>query len=70
MKRKVNAKIMRMCVLCKYWYDPTNAYITPAPLGKNIWEFEPNVKCKCLLKNTNTVSNSNCPKYECKFQIL
>ena len=57
---------IKKCAFRKYWYDPTNSAIAPAP-GIGMWNYEQGVKKKCSMKNDlQTVSNSTCNKFQCK----
>lgn len=63
---EINIRIVKKCAFCKYWYDPTNSAISPKSPKTNHWEFDPNVKSKCLKKNIEVFSRNSCSKYECK----
>ena len=56
----------RMCVFCKYWYDPTNESISPKAPQIGLWEYDEKAKRKCLKSGLNMSSKAFCGKYECK----
>ena len=58
-----------VCAFCKFWYDPTNAHIAPKFPKSNIWEYDPNAKCKCLKCNSDKYAYLSCPKFECKVNV-
>ena len=63
----INVKSSKYCAICKYWYDPTNAYITPHNPVMNMWKIEKTAKCKCLLRAGGEVSATFfCSKFERK----
>lgn len=66
---KINAKINKRYAFCKYWYDPTNAYISPTN-SKNQWEVDTQAKQKCLKINLLKTSTNYCSQYECKIPIV
>ena len=70
MRTNINIKSGKKCAFCKYWYDPTNQYISPKAPNINVWEYEKNVKCKCLKKNLEMYSTNACSYYECKVPIV
>lgn len=59
-------KKTRFCAFCKHWYDPTNTAISPRSGNTTVWDFDRNIKNKCLDKNIERVANMGCNKYECK----
>lgn len=64
-----NIKVVERCAFCKYWYDPTNSYITPKSPSINLWGFDTKAKCKCLKRNYEMSAGSCCPHYELKLPI-
>lgn len=56
---------IRRCAFCKHWYDPTNSAIQPKG-GKDMWEYDGNVKNKCREKNVITNGVHSCFKFESK----
>ena len=60
----------RKCAFCKYWYDPTNAYINPRNPRMNLWELDSNATCICIQKNIKLPASSVCSKYECKNVLM
>lgn len=58
-----------VCAFCKYWYDQTNEHINPKRPKSNIWEYDPQAKCKCLKCGVDKYAYLTCPKYECKVNI-
>ena len=64
-----NIKIVKKCAFCKHWYDPTNSAISPRSPQINLWEYEENMKKKCLQKNYDMKASAFCGKYECKLNI-
>ena len=65
-----NIKSVKKCAFCKYWYDPTNSVISPRSPKINLWEYEEQVRKKCLKKGYDMKSDSFCGKYECKLEIM
>lgn len=55
----------RKCAFCKNWYDPTNSAIKP---GKTMtmWEYDPEVKCKCRIQNRIKKAFQTCSRFESK----
>lgn len=67
----INIKSIKRCAFCKYWYDPTNEYITPKTPKVNLWEFDNSAKCMCMQRNVKIAAgNAACQKYECKIPII
>ena len=64
--KTINVKTCKKCAFCKYWYDPTNAYINPRNPRMNLWELDSNATCICIQKNIKLPASSVCSKYECK----
>ena len=64
-KARENTGSIRRCAFCKHWYDPTNSVIAPTKL-KGMWEYDDNVKNKCLLNRMDRKSNAICGKFESK----
>ena len=69
MKNSVNVKTVKKCAFCKYWYDPSNAYISPKGNLRNVWEYENSARCKCIKKNKQIAAFNSCKDYECKVPI-
>lgn len=53
------------CALCKHWHDPAGLAIEPA-FGRGMWQIEPGIKNKCLIRNCNMQSHMFCSKFESK----
>lgn len=70
MMKTINVKTCKKCAFCKYWYDPTNAYINPRNPRMNLWELDSNATCICIQKNIKLPASSVCSKYECKIVLL
>ena len=63
----INVKKVKYCGICKYWYDPTNMYISPVNPALNMWKMERDAKCKCLKKTgAETRATFMCSKFESK----
>ena len=67
MKIRCNIRSVKRCAFCRFWYDPTNAYINPIAPKVGLWEYESSAKCKCL-KSTSLerAAGHMCGQYECK----
>lgn len=48
--KRANLTINKYCAFCKYWYDPTNMYISPHAPRQHIWTYDYLAKCKCMKK--------------------
>ena len=61
---------IKICAFCKYWYDPTNAAISPVNPRSGLWEYDREAKCPCLkqanARNLRPSYAQGCDKYECK----
>ena len=65
--RRVCENGVKMCGICKHWYDPTNSHITPVNVRLNVWDIEWNVKCPCMARNGVMMDSVNkCPNFESK----
>lgn len=64
--KRANLLIHQYCAFCKYWYDPTNTYISPHAPRQHIWTYDYLAKCKCLKKNRETKGGEICSYYQCK----
>ncbi len=51
------------CAFCKHWYDPTNAHIYPHDAKHDMWKFDENARCKCLLTNLEQPGGQNCGRF-------
>ncbi|MGN0691748.1 MAG: hypothetical protein ACI4K7_05325 [Oscillospiraceae bacterium] len=60
-----------ICAFCKNWYDPMNQYIKPRFPQNNIWYYDSNAKCKCLVNGMMRMGNNGscCKHFECKVNI-
>ena len=58
-----------VCAFCRHWYDVTNSHINPKNPKNNLWEYDRNAKCKCMIYNSDRSGYMSCPKYECKVQL-
>ena len=65
---QANLKNAKKCAFCKYWYDPTNSAIAPKYPQRGVWEYDQNVKKKCLKTNFDKRADSWCSKYEGKIE--
>ena len=66
----INIANCKKCVICKYWYDPTNASINPKAPQMNLWEFDDKVKRMCLRKGVTVSPTGICETYVGKLEIL
>lgn len=57
---------MKKCAFCKHWYDPTNSAINPKVPNIGIWQYDGDVRKKCLLKNIDQKGGAFCSKFEIK----
>jgi hypothetical protein len=64
-----NVKHARLCAFCKYWYDPTNAYIKPRNPRGGFWEYDPNARAVCQIWGLPKRANAACPKFEPKVVV-
>jgi hypothetical protein len=64
-----NVKYARLCVFCKYWYDPTNAYLKPRNPRGGFWEYEQNATAICQQWGLKKRANASCPKFELKLPL-
>lgn len=64
---KLNAKTNKRCVFCEHWDDPARQCVKP--VVNNIWEFDSNVKRRCLKTNLEKNAGSYCSHYVCKMPI-
>ena len=66
----INVKVCKKCAFCKYWYDPTNTYVSPKTPQMNMWEYDNNAMCTCIQKNIKVPAFSVCNKYEGKVPLI
>lgn len=67
MNKLFNIKNGKICAFCKYWYDPTNSYISPQNTTAGFWNFESSAKCSCTKRNfKNVQATFSCSDYKCK----
>jgi hypothetical protein len=64
-----NVKNARLCVFCKFWYDPTNAYMKPRNPAGGFWEYDPQAVAVCQQWGLKKRSNSSCPKFQPKIHV-
>lgn len=64
--KTVNIKNTKICAFCRYWYDPTNSTIQPKNTVAGFWEYNSDIKNKCIKTNLNKPSWTSCGQYECK----
>lgn len=65
----LNPSRRAVCAFCRYWYDVTNQHIKPKNAARNMWEYDPQAKCKCMKTNLDKYGYTTCPKYECKVNV-
>jgi hypothetical protein len=58
-----NFKNARLYVFCKFWYDPTNAYMKPRNPAGGFWEYDPQTVAVCQQLGLKKQSNSSGPKF-------
>ena len=63
-----NAKTVKKCAFCKYWWDPACSLIEPVAPKANKWEIKKREKRMCIKTNLNTLSDYVCAGYECKLK--
>lgn len=63
-KVMANTAGSRKCAFCKHWHDPAMTAIRPL-LGKT-WEFDPNIKKRCLEFGSDRQAINTCPKFSSK----
>ena len=61
-----NSKNNRWCCFCKHWFDPGCSALKPRP-GRDLYDVNKDMKCKCSICNLYTPAVHNCPKFERKF---
>ncbi len=64
----VNVKTNKIakCAFCKHWYDPTNEGIRPKQPAAGFWEFDPNRRSLCDIRNSEMAGAQFCGKFESK----
>ena len=67
--KRANLTITKYCAFCKYWYDPTNMYISPKSPRQQIWEYDYLAKCKCMKKSRETKGGETCSNFQCKIDV-
>ena len=60
-----NSQRNKWCCFCKHWYDPTNSALKPKT-GRDLFDIDPKVKCKCMKINLFTIALHTCSKFEKK----
>lgn len=60
----LNTMGSQKCAFCKYWHDPTMSAIKPV-LGKT-WEFEPDIKKRCIKRGIDRKALNSCDKFVSK----
>lgn len=65
----LSAKRLAVCAFCVHWYDPTNSHINPKNPRTNSWEYDPDARCKCMIRGVEKSGFSYCSKYECKIKL-
>lgn len=57
----LDARRVKKCAFCKYWYDPINSAISPKSPKIGLWEIKDvNQKCICTKKNISMPANGFC----------
>ncbi len=62
----INSKMMKKCAFYKHWYDPTNSAINPKTPSLGIWQYDANVRKKCLIRNIDQKGGEFCSRFEIK----
>lgn len=56
----------KLCVVCKYWYDPANSALIQD--GNTGWfKYDTNTTNMCTIRRCKKYANGSCEKFECKF---
>ena len=58
--------LSKLCAFCQYWYDPTNAAITPKNPVAGFWEYDDSVWNICQKYGAKKRSGMSCSNYVCK----
>lgn len=62
----INIKKQEKCVICKNWYDPSNAAIFPKSPKSGWWQYDITEERLCKVKGFDTKANYLCRNYERK----
>lgn len=54
------------CAFCKHWYDPTNQAISPKAPAIGLWNYDADMRKKCLLRNNERRGIETCNRFESK----
>lgn len=63
---KAGTPSIRKCAFCKNWYDPTNQAISPKAPALGLWNYDANMRNKCMKRNTERRGIETCNQFESK----